>query len=140
MRQHLLIRLKIYGYHHNLPYQRVVMQLYFLLQMVLETFSTKLGWEQKKKQIHLIQYDYIGVYILKEIKIGEMNKRYYLGVKGAAQECDCDFVSSGDTVIDPQLLMFYKESFVQEPMEKTGFDGNLWKWEYPNYTLNLIWL
>ena len=57
-----------------------------------------------------------------------------LGVKGAAQECDCDFVSSGDTVIDPQLLMFYKESFVQEPMEKTGFDGNLWKWEYPNYT------
>ena len=57
-----------------------------------------------------------------------------LGPKGAAQECDCDFVSSGDTVIDPQLLMFYKESFVQEPMEKTGFDGNLWKWEYPNYT------
>ena len=56
-----------------------------------------------------------------------------LGPKGAAQECDCDFVSSGDTVIDPQLLMFYKESFVQEPVEKTGFDGNLWKWEYPNY-------
>ena len=57
-----------------------------------------------------------------------------LGPKGAAQECDCDFVSSGDTVIDPQLLMFYKESYVQEPVEKTGFDGNLWKWEYPNYT------
>jgi len=57
-----------------------------------------------------------------------------LGPKGAAQECDCDFVSSGDTVIDPQLLMFYKETYIQEPMEKTGFDGNLWKWEYPNYT------
>ena len=57
-----------------------------------------------------------------------------LGPKGAAQECDCDFVSSGDTVIDPQLLQFYKETYVQEPMEKTGFDGNLWKWEYPNYT------
>ena len=56
-----------------------------------------------------------------------------LGPKGAAQECDCDFVSSGDTVIDPQLLQFYKESYVQEPIEKTGFDGNLWKWEYPNY-------
>ena len=56
-----------------------------------------------------------------------------LGPKGAAQECDCDFVSSGDTVIDPQLLQFYKESFCQEPIEKTGFDGNLWKWEYPNY-------
>ncbi len=56
-----------------------------------------------------------------------------LGPKGAAQECDCDFVSSGDTVIDPQLLMFYKESFCQEPVEKGGFDGNLWRWEYPNY-------
>ena len=56
-----------------------------------------------------------------------------LGPKGAAQECDCDFVSSGDTVIDPQLLMFYKETYVQEPLEKTGFDGNLWKWEYPDY-------
>ena len=57
-----------------------------------------------------------------------------LGPKGAAQECDCDFVSSGDTVIDPQLLMFYKETFCQDPIEKTGFDGNLWKWEYPNYS------
>jgi len=54
-----------------------------------------------------------------------------LGAKKAAQECDCDFVSSGDTVIDPELLMFYKESFCQDPMEKTGFDGNLWRWEYP---------
>jgi hypothetical protein len=56
-----------------------------------------------------------------------------LGPKGAAQECDCDFVSSGDTVIDPQLLMFYKETYVQEPLEKTWIDHNLWKWEYPNY-------
>jgi len=56
-----------------------------------------------------------------------------LGIKGAAQECDCDFVSSGDTVIDPQLLMWYKETYVSEPQEKRGFDGNLWVWEYPNY-------
>ncbi len=56
-----------------------------------------------------------------------------LGAKGAAQECDCDFVSSGDTVIEPQLLQFYKETYCQEPLEKTGFDGNLWKWQYPDY-------
>ena len=61
-----------------------------------------------------------------------------LGPKGAAQECDCDFVSSGDTVIDPQLLMFFKETYVQEPLEKTGFDGNLWKWEYPDYNKNYM--
>jgi len=61
-----------------------------------------------------------------------------LGRKGAAQECDCDFVSSGDSVIDPQLLEFYKQTYVQEPMEKTGFDGNLWKWEYPNYSTSYM--
>ena len=57
-----------------------------------------------------------------------------LGPKGAAQECDCDFISSGESVIEPQLLQFYKETYVQEPVEKTGFDGNLWKWEYPDYS------
>jgi hypothetical protein len=57
-----------------------------------------------------------------------------LGPKGAAQECDCDFISSGDSVIDPQVLEFYKSTYVQEPIEKTGFDGNLWKWQYPDYS------
>jgi hypothetical protein len=57
------------------------------------------------------------VFILKEDKLGEMS-REVIRSKGAAQECDCDFVSSGDTVIDPQLLMFYKESYVQDPLKK----------------------
>jgi hypothetical protein len=61
-----------------------------------------------------------------------------LGPKGAAQECDCDFVSSGDSVIEPQLLQFYKETYVMDPVEKGGFDGNLWKWEYPNYNKTYI--
>jgi hypothetical protein len=56
-----------------------------------------------------------------------------LGAKGAAQECDCDFVGSGDTVIEPALLTWYKDTYVMEPIEKAGFDGNYWKWEYPNY-------
>jgi hypothetical protein len=56
-----------------------------------------------------------------------------LGIKGAAQECDCDFIGSGDTVIDPALLNWYKDTYVMEPVEKRGFDGNLWVWEYPNY-------
>jgi len=56
-----------------------------------------------------------------------------LGVKKAAQECDCDFVSSGETVIEPETLMFYKETYIQDPIEKGGFDGNLWKWEHADY-------
>jgi hypothetical protein len=55
-----------------------------------------------------------------------------LGQKGAAQECDCDFISSGASVIDGHILEFYKRTFIREPLEKTGFDGNLWKWEYPD--------
>ena len=57
-----------------------------------------------------------------------------LGIKKAAQECDCDFVSSGETVIEPETLMFYKETYIQEPIEKGGFDGNLWKWEHTDYS------
>jgi hypothetical protein len=30
--------------------------------------------------------------------------------------------------------MFYKESYVQDPVERGGFDGNLWKWQYPEYS------
>jgi hypothetical protein len=56
-----------------------------------------------------------------------------LGAKKAAQECDCDFVSSGETVIEPETLMFFKETYIQEPIEKGGFDGNLWKWEHADY-------
>jgi hypothetical protein len=46
---------------------------------------------------------------------------------------NCDFVGSGDTVIDPDLLTWYKDTYVMEPAEKRGFDGNLWVWEHPNY-------
>jgi hypothetical protein len=61
-----------------------------------------------------------------------------LGVKGASQECDCDFVGSGDTVIDPILLTWYKDTYVMDPVEKGGFDGNYWKWEHPNYNRNYM--
>jgi len=57
-----------------------------------------------------------------------------LGPKMAAQECDCDFVSSGNLVIDGTLLQWYEESSCKEPSEKRGFDGNYWIWEYPDYS------
>ena len=57
-----------------------------------------------------------------------------LGIKNAAQECDCDFLSSGDTVIDVETLSFYEDTYVKEPLEKRGVDGNLWIWETVDYT------
>jgi hypothetical protein len=56
-----------------------------------------------------------------------------LGPRMAAQECDCDFLSSGDSVIEPEILSFYEETYIAEPAEKRGVDGNLWIWESPDY-------
>ena len=56
-----------------------------------------------------------------------------LGPRMAAQECDCDFLSSGDTVFEPEDLIFMETTSQKDPMEKRGVDGNYWIWEYPDY-------
>ena len=61
-----------------------------------------------------------------------------LGPSLAAQECDCDFITSGRGVIDGLLLEQMKESSVREPMEKRGIDSNYWIWQPPNYTKNYV--
>ena len=47
----------------------------------------------------------------------------------AAQECDCDFSTSGDVVFYPEFIEFYEQTFIQEPLERRGVDKNLWVWE-----------
>tara|TARA_R110000796_G_scaffold82592_1_gene180990 strand:- start:25055 stop:26638 length:1584 start_codon:yes stop_codon:yes gene_type:complete len=61
-----------------------------------------------------------------------------LGAQLAAQECDCDFITSGNTVIDGSLIEWYKETYAEEPIEKRGFDGNYWIWEPANYMKNYM--
>lgn len=61
-----------------------------------------------------------------------------LGKKMAAQECDCDFISSGNTVVDALVLKWYQDEKVKEPLEKRGFDRNYWLWEYPDYSKNYL--
>lgn len=57
-----------------------------------------------------------------------------LGPRLAAQECDCDFLTSGNTVIEPELIQYYEETYMQEPIERRGVDSNLWIWEVPDYS------
>lgn len=57
-----------------------------------------------------------------------------LGIRNAAQECDCDFSTSGDTVIEPDILKFYESTYIKDPIERRGVDGSLWIWEIPDYT------
>ena len=52
----------------------------------------------------------------------------------AAQECDCDFNTSGDTVFYNEYIEFYEQSHMKEPLEKRGVDKNLWVWESADYS------
>ena len=61
-----------------------------------------------------------------------------LGPSEAAQECDCDFITSGQGVVDPRILEEYKSTHIEEPLEKRGFDSNLWVWKSPNYTKDYV--
>ena len=56
----------------------------------------------------------------------------------AAQECDCDFTTSGDVVYFPEHLEYMMASYVTEPMERRGVDKNLWVWEAPDYSRNYV--
>ena len=51
-----------------------------------------------------------------------------------SHNCDADFLTSGESVVDPQILQWYKEEMVVDPMERAGLDKNLWIWEYPDYS------
>jgi hypothetical protein len=61
-----------------------------------------------------------------------------LGPRSAAQECDCSFLASGDTVIEPELLTYYEETYRIDPTDRRGVDGNYWVWEYPDYQKSYI--
>jgi hypothetical protein len=56
----------------------------------------------------------------------------------AAQECDCDFSTSGDTVFYSEYLEYYDKTYIKDPLEKRGADQNLWVWESPDYTRNYV--
>jgi hypothetical protein len=55
-----------------------------------------------------------------------------LGKRNAAQECDCDFATSGNTVIEPDIMNWYEQNMICEPIERRGLDRALWLWEYPD--------
>ncbi len=60
------------------------------------------------------------------------------GIKGAAQECDCDFSTTGNGIVDSATIDFYKQSKVKDPIEMRGIDHGYWIWEYPDYSRNYI--
>jgi len=52
--------------------------------------------------------------------------------------CDGDWITSGNTVVSGEILQWYKETHVMEPIERTGIDRNIWIWEYPDSSKSYI--
>lgn len=61
-----------------------------------------------------------------------------LGPRMAAQECDCNFSTSGNTVMPIDSLEWYKLTYMKDPMEKRGIDGNFWVWEPADYNTTYV--
>jgi hypothetical protein len=68
----------------------------------------------------------------------EQRERTNMSPREFAQEYDCDFLGSGNSVIEPDLLSFYEETFVQEPIERRFMGGDFWIWAYPDYSKQYI--
>ena len=64
----------------------------------------------------------------------EATERTNMSPREFAQEYDCDFLGSGNSVIEPDLLSFYEETFIQDPIERRFMGGDFWIWAYPDYS------
>lgn len=51
---------------------------------------------------------------------------------------NCNFATSGNQVINMELLEFYKQTYIKDPIEKRGLNQDLWIWDYPDYTKNYM--
>jgi hypothetical protein len=60
-----------------------------------------------------------------------------LGPKKAAQECDCEFLSSGNTVVEIALIEALKK-IAPDPVEIRGSDQSFWIWERVDYSKNYL--
>ena len=58
--------------------------------------------------------------------------------KKASQEYDCNFLASGDNVIDLNIVEFYKKNKQKDPVDIRGADKGLWVWQYPDYAHSYI--
>jgi len=54
-----------------------------------------------------------------------------------AQELECSFNMSGETVFDPEDIQKYHD-MIRDPKYRTGFDRNYWIWEQPDLTASYL--
>ena len=50
----------------------------------------------------------------------------------------CDFISSGNTVVDGDILQWYEETYTSKPKEIRGAEDAVWIWDYPDPTKTYV--
>ena len=66
------------------------------------------------------------------------NDNTYVTEFGVVHNCDGNFLSSGRSVIDGELIKWYADTYVCEPKEKRGVEEALWVWNYPDPSKNYM--
>jgi hypothetical protein len=64
----------------------------------------------------------------------ETTERANMSPREFAQEYDCDFLGSGNSVVENEILSFYEQTFIQDPVERRFMGGDFWIWQYPDYS------
>ena len=60
------------------------------------------------------------------------NEKANMGAQEIAQEYECDFLASGNNVVTNDILEYYEQNHIIDPVERRGMAGDFWIWEYPN--------
>ena len=68
----------------------------------------------------------------------EERERANMSPREFAQEYDCDFLGSGNSVVEADILSFYEQTYIQDPVERRFLGGDYWLWQYPNYSKSYI--
>ena len=75
---------------------------------------------------------------IKTYNLTVLNDNSYVTEHFIVHNCDCDFSTTGNTVIDIPTLDFYKSEKIKDPIEMRGIDKSYWIWEYPDYSRSYI--
>jgi len=68
----------------------------------------------------------------------EQRERSNMSPREFAQEYNCDFLGSGNSVVEPDILSFYEETYIQDPIERRFMGNDFWIWQYPDYTKQYV--
>jgi hypothetical protein len=68
----------------------------------------------------------------------EDRERANMSPREFAQEYDCDFLGSGNSVVEADILSFYEQTYIQDPVERRFMGGDYWLWSYPDYSKSYI--